>query len=432
MRSAMPDDQELAIFEAFLSSAPEEAAVLMKALAVAESLTDQLAEEIYKSYPIPGVSFDLFLRSLRSSGLVTPRNSEWHLPPAVRSKLYKSASIEKDLFYKINCLILETASNALPNQYGVSVPRYLGTGAGIAYHKVSIDSDKNLRLYTSGTSHSNSYGELWLAVELSSLQVSAGLINRDAIEPSFLRGMLLYRDGKRQDALIPLQLVASSNQQRSEVSIACHLSGLITSRQKPNVAIRLLKKGLRLSSLIGDTSGQAKIAHTLANVVASREPAYALELLRLSIELDTNSGNIKGEAQSRLSLSRLLQSLKMDGAEEELRKSLILDEKIDNFMGVAKSLHSLGNMVRSRNLRDAEILIRRSLKIGLEEDDKRHVAQVSRSLGRVVQSYSPVEAERLYRMSIRVNTDLKDWDGVRLATTSLEKLSRNVKIKSKR
>ena len=180
----------------FVKAAPAGAERVLQLFSAAESLTDDVAKMLYALAPIDGVSPDLFVRALHYSDLVTPRNSEWHIVADVRHDLFGKLMRDKTAYRQANQILYDLSQHGDRREAGSRIPGYVFTPAGKAFHATALDLEGAISLYSKALDGHLS-GEQWLAAKLAEEQERFEIIPRGSIEPAFLRGMVLYREGKR-------------------------------------------------------------------------------------------------------------------------------------------------------------------------------------------------------------------------------------------
>ncbi|MFI4996299.1 MAG: tetratricopeptide repeat protein [Hyphomicrobiales bacterium] len=415
------------IVEDFLESAPDGAASVLQALAAAESLTDDVARQIYKIKPIAGVPADLFVRALHYTDFVAPRNSEWHFVPDVRRELQALGAASPDIINMAHGALIRLGAEGDPASAGSVIPGYLFTDGGRAYHLAATgDQEQALALY-SGSARGPLSGAQWLASKLADEQEARGVLPRGRTETMFLRAMVLVREGHRKDAEPLLRRISSHEEVRSEVAISCHVLAGMISRTNRVDAERLFRKSIAQKEVLNDLPGLAHSLHSLANLL-SRDPRQQEEaegLYRRSIEILERLGDRHGIAQTLHSLANLLSRDPRQQEEVEglYRRSIEIGEDLGDQYGVAQRLHSLANFLgrNPRRHEEAEVLYRRSIKIGEDLGNQHHVAQTLHSLANLLRRdpRRHEEAERLYRRSIEILEKLGDQRGVAQTLRSL-------------
>ncbi|MBR7918267.1 tetratricopeptide repeat protein [Burkholderia vietnamiensis] len=415
------------IAEDFIENSPAGTGRVLQMLAVAESLTDDVAMQLYELNPIPGVPAQLFVQALHYSDIVEPRNSEWHFTNEFRESLRHITDEDDELVNAAHDRLLSIGQNADVSLGGDTVPRYLFSKGGMAYHKAAIGlTDEALRLYAQAAIGPLS-GDQWLASHLASEQETDGVLPEQQIEVKFLRAMVLYREGDWEEAKPLLFEIARTREFRIEVAIASNILGVRFSRSQPRLAERLLKQSVQIGEWLGDRSHLAQSLHVLANLVA-RVPSRADEaeaLYKRSLSLEEELNDSDGIAQTLHSFGNFLARQQHRGHEAEAayRRSIDIEKSSGSLAGLAQTYHSLGNLLRKNGRYDeSELYLRNSLKLGERFMNLQHQAQVLRTLSFVVERTSVLEAERMLRESLRLNEIARNAYGVRKAMESLEDL----------
>jgi tetratricopeptide (TPR) repeat protein len=416
------------IIQEFLEAAPQGTARVLQLLAAAESLTDEVARAVYGVAPIEGLSADVFLNALHYTDFVAPRNSEWQIAPEVRRELQAASAANPEIVGEAHRTLIAFAHGGDRTLAGSIIPAYLFTDAGQAYHLAAIgQQEKALSLYARAASGPLT-GAQWLASRLAGEQEERGVIPPGTIEATFLRAMVLFREGRRQQAEPLFRQVAATDEPRHEVAIAMHILGNLVWRRNAVEAEKLYRRSIKIGEEIGNQLHVAQTLHSLANLIGrdSRRRDEAEGLYRRSIKIDQESGNSLGVAQTLHSLANLIarDSRRRDEAEGLYRRSIEILEKRGDPLGVAQTLHSLANLIGrdSGRRHEAEELFRRSIKIGEEIGNQNHLAQTLRSLAFVVEHRSPQEAEQLLERSLEINERARNRKGIDLVRESLQQL----------
>ena len=375
------------IIEDFLETAPGGTGRVLQALAEAESLTDDVARQIYEIEPIEGVSADLFVRALHYANFTVPRNSEWHFVPEVRRELQGLAIANPELLQAVNTALIHHGDEGDPALAGSVIPGYLFTDAGKAYHKAALGiTDEALMLYAKASAGPLT-GAQWLASKLADEQEARGALPADSIETIFLRAMVLFREGRRQEAEPLLRRVAQTDETRIEVAIALNILGNLVGRRNSREAEAFFRRSVEIGEKLGNQHHVAQTLNSLANLLARERRRH-------------------------------------DEAEELYRRSIEILQGLKDQHGVAQTLHGLANLLgRVQDRRDeAEKLLRESLQIGEDLKNLRHQAQVLRSLSFVVEHRSAQDAEQLLQKSLELNQRARDRRGETLVRQSLQQL----------
>ena len=444
---------------AFLAQAPSGSAKALATLSSAESLTDWLAVRLVELASKNGkLSAGPFVAALHTCGFVVERNSEWHLSGGERDYLVRSLLLERRLHEAAHSELLGLASEYSRWSSESDLPHYLALPVAIAYHKTALDPAGS-HLY--GRAYSEDPGTTWLGARLAEEQIEIGLIPRGAIEPSFLIGMNLYREGKRSTALQVLRPIALSNETRPEVAISAHLYGRSLRRREPESAAALLLKSLEMLQSLDDRFGQAQVLHTLGQIlwrvdpgaaeahlrksvdigrdiarpkhvsevlhtlgqaIWNSSPEEAERFLRESIEIDSALANQSGLSQVQHTLGQKLRKSKPGEATGLLRQSLATERRIGRKIGQAQVLHTLAQHLLSSDKVEAERLLRESLEIGQVIGNPRHQAIVCLTLGKMLLADKPVEARELFERSLQLNRSAGDREGERLVLREMRRL----------
>ena len=385
---------------AFVGSAPPGSLRALTALAAPESLSDELAQHLIE-LACPGqLRLDAFVSALHLGGFLIERNSEWHISHEERAFLNSELLKDGKLFLQCHGFLAGVAEAREPTRGAMEVPVYLLGPVGRAYHHAAVSPEEGLALYRDTSS--GPLAQQWLAARLASEQQELGILPSGAIEPAFLRGMVLYREGAIDQAMRVLRPVAHSEEVRQEVAIAAHLVGRQRWKRSEKEAEGLLRRSLKILEAIGDRHGQAQVLHTLGQNLWRRNPEEAEGLLRRSLEIGEAIGHRHHQAQVLHTLGQNLWRRNPEEAEGLLRRSLKILEAIGDRHGQAQVLHTLGQNLWRRNPEEAERLLRRSLKILEAIGDRHGQAQVLHTLGQNLWRRNPEEAERLLRRSLEI------------------------------
>ena len=377
-------------------------------LAAAESLTDYVAQEIYELDPIEGVSADLFVRALHYADFIAPRNSEWHFVPEVRRELQALEVTNPDIVDAAHNALMRHGEEGDRALAGSVIPGYLFTEAGQAYHKAALGkTDEAFALYARAAAGALS-GAQWLAARLADEQETRGVLPPGSIETTFLRAMVLFREGKSNEAEPLLRRVVESDEIRSEVAISCHVLAGIISRADKSESERLFRKSIHQKESLNDLLGEAHSRHSLANLIGRdwNRRDEAETLYRESIKTGNEIGIQHHVAQTQHSLANLIGRDRNRRHEVEALylHSIELLKSTNDSHGVAQTQHSLANLIgRDRNRRDeAEALYLHSIELLKSTNDSHGVAQTQHSLANLIgrDRNRRDEAEGLYRRSI--------------------------------
>ena len=394
----------------------------LSVLSAAESLTDWLAQKLTTEAGLSEQQSDSLVEALRYCGFTVERNSEWHITQQARVFLQEHLLSDPDLHKRIHRLLFSIATSEAPRDENREIPAYLSMPAGIAYHQSVLDQKAGLAIYAQSF-NSELTGDQWLLARLATEQQLLGILPVDAIEPAFLAGMLLYKEGRYREAERRLKTVASSRQHRTEVAIAAHLVGrLMAKRFRRQDAESFLRHSLSMLVELGDKHGEAQVLHTLGTLIIKSHPIQAEQYLRRSVAMLSEMKDKHGVAQVLHDLGRLVAKRDPAEAEQLLRESLGIGEQIGHRHHQAQVLHDLGRLVAKRDSAEAERLLRESLAKLIEMKDKPGVAQVLDALGRLIATVDQSEALVLLRRSLDINRELGLSDHVRRQSRLIAKI----------
>jgi tetratricopeptide (TPR) repeat protein len=439
----------------------------LSVLSGAASLTDDLAQELLAILDTPATRATQLIEALHACDFIVERNSEWHLAPRAREPLREMLRADSARSKRVHARLFELAGSA-GDSYTGELPTYLTEGPGAAYHGAFLSHEEALSAYAA-FANAPLTGQQWLASRLVSEQTELGVLPGDALEVLFLRGMVMYREGRRYEATPLLRKVATANKRTRDVAIAAHLVGRLDARRFRwrKRGERLLRRSLDLLEDLGDVAGVAQVLHTLGQAVSRdrKRSAEAEDLLRRSLELEEDLGDKAGVAQVLHTLGQTLsrdrdrsaeaedllrrslelregvgdlasvaqvlhtlgQALSRDRdrsaeAEDLLRRSLELEENLGNDAGVAQVLHTLGQAVNRDPERseEAQRILERSLELGETLGNANHQAQVLYSMARVA-GVQPETAEELLRRSLILNRQIGNRSGERIVLAELRR-----------
>ena len=381
-------DKSASDLRIFFEDSDEETLHAVVALSAAESLTDDVAKRLTITAGLAPDQAGRLIRALHFCDFVTERNSEWHFATRVHSVLSVYLRDDKELYSATHTLLAELASEPDLSYADEEIPEYLLTGVGAAYHQSALSSQEGLKLYVEASGNELS-GTQWLLGRLAIEQQEQGIIPPTAIEPPYLRGMILYREGRIKEAEPLLRRVADSPQIREEVAVACHLVGRIDARTSSTWerAEALLRRSLAILEEIGDQHGQAQVLHTLGQFVSKspKRAAEAEELLRQSLAMREEIGDQYGKAQVLHTLGQFVSKSPKRAAEAEelLRQSLAIDEKNNNSYGQAQVLFTLGKLLWENNSGEAKRMLLRSIELNRQLGIKWAEQMVQKALRRL-------------------------------------------------
>jgi len=196
----------MSLLDEFLEFAPPGSAVTLAALACAESLTDAVAMAIYARVPIDHLTPEEFVSAFKYSGLTEPRNSEWNLSSALRKELVTANALAQGQKRAVHELLLSLGQDEKNRaKAGSEVPSYLFTDAGAVYHLAGAGRTEEALKYYSNASKGVLTGAQWLGAKLAEEQELSGAIPTGRIETTFLRALVLWREGQKggRKTLVP-------------------------------------------------------------------------------------------------------------------------------------------------------------------------------------------------------------------------------------
>jgi tetratricopeptide (TPR) repeat protein len=298
----------VSLLNVFLDAAPPGTAKALAALACAESLTDKVALAIYEQVPAPGIAAADFVSAFKYSGLTEPRNSEWNLMPTVRQELLASPELNSDAKLAIHQSLLALGlEEANRQKAGTDVPSYLFTEAGRAYHLAGAGRVNEALEHYSEASKGALTGAQWLGAILAEEQEHLGVLPKGRVETTFLRALVLWREGQKQAAMPLFRQVAATDLTRREVAIALHILGNDNRRGQRKEAERELRRSIEIGTEVGNRFHVAQALHSLGNLLTRWDRYEAAEqAYRESIEIGTDLGNRFHVAQTLHSLGNLL------------------------------------------------------------------------------------------------------------------------------
>ncbi|WP_152417450.1 hypothetical protein, partial [Sandarakinorhabdus sp. AAP62] len=260
---------QLSQLSQLLQQAPPGTEKVLHAFALAECLTDHVAQSLYKGVALPGLSFDDFLEALRYSDIYEPRNSEWNIAESARRELTAKPALSKDEVRQVHALLLEAGKTGNKARAGWETPHYLFTDAGLAYHKAATGQIESALEHYSNCSRGDYRGNQWLGAKFAEKQERDGVIPQGSIETMFLRAMVLFRTGRREQAMPLLRKVAQSEKRQREVAIALHITANDDARQQRyKEAKAAYLRSIEMLGALGDQFGLAQTEHSLANMYA--------------------------------------------------------------------------------------------------------------------------------------------------------------------
>ena len=367
---------------AFWRVAPDHVRRAAVVLSAAVSLTDEVATWLLTDAALPGDEAAKVVECLRECGFAVARNSEWQFTPEARAWLRDRLHEDPELARRVHGDLLTVAKEAQPDEAGDTVPAYLTWPAGRAYHTAPLAPTEALALYADAY-EPRLTGEQWLLGVLAEEQQQRGVLAPSAIEPAFLRGMTVYREGDWQGAERLLRRVADSREQRIEVAISKHVVGVLLGnrRYQTDRARQYLEESLAILRELGDRHGQAQVLHSLGKLLGDRDPGQAREYLDKSLAIERELGKRHGQAQVLHSLGKLLGGRDPGQARQYLDKSLAIGREIGHRHHQAQVLHSLGKLLGGRDPGQARQYLEESLAILHELGDRHGQAQVLNTRG---------------------------------------------------
>lgn len=402
----------------FLTHALPGAERALACLAVAESLTDQVAGALYSLANVEGVSAELFLDSLHQSEMTAARNSEWHIVPSVRQNMYRIIQADQVLFAKANEYLLDLARSGDPLQAGTKLPSYLFTESGVAYHELALKIESALSRYTS-VFRGVSSADQWLGATLSTFQQEAGLISESAVEPTFMRGMVEYREGRVKQAITLLERVSETRLRRWEVAVAHHLVGIAVGRIDPARATDLFEESLSIGEEIGDIGHQLHVLNSQGTLIYRFDRKAGVLTFERGLEMARAVRDARSTAVFLGTLGNALVRTQPERAELLLSECIDLARQLGDQRGEAIALHSLSRLRRNTRPNAALLDVQRSIAIGRALKDNAHLAQTLRTYGLIVLHQDASEAEKAFIESVQINRRLGNNLGEALAMRSL-------------
>jgi len=420
----------MSILDDFLQDAPAGVGSTLAALACAESLTDEVAGEIYMKVPVPGLSAEQFLSAFKYSGLTEPRNSEWNLNHELRDELVRSDLLSSGTKHSVHRYLAKLGENTnLRDMAGKTVPTYLFSEAGLAYHSAGAGKIDDALEHYSRASLGPFNGAQWLGAKLVEEQEQTGILEKGRVETTFLRAWVMLRQGRKKEAMALFGRIAETNAEKREVAISLHLLANNLPPRRSDEAENKLRRSIEIGESTDNRFHVAQTLHSLANLLSRQEGRWdeAETAYRDSIEMLDSIGNRFGVAQTLHSLANLLsrQEGRWDEAETAYRDSIEIGESTDNRFHVAQTLHSLANLLSRQEGRwdEAEAAYRDSIELD-SIGNRFGVAQTLHSLANLLsrQEGRWDEAEKAYRDSIEMRDSIGDRIGIAQTLHSLANL----------
>lgn len=341
----------MSLLDEFLQGAPDGVGPTLAALACAESLTDDVAREIYEQVPVPRLSADQFLSAFKYSGLTEPRNSEWNLNHQIRDELVRSDFLTMGAKRSVHRYLAELGGKAdFWTVAGRTVPTYLFSEAGLAYHLAGAgDTDAALEHY-SRASLGPFNGAQWLGARFVEEQEQTGVIPEGQIETTFLRAWVMFRQGRKKEAMSLFEKVAESDEEKREVAISLHLFANSLPPRRDKEAENKLRRSIEINDSLGSRFGVAQTLHSLANLLREQdqrlEEAFGCYAKSIGILEELRDDN--GVAQTLRSYALAIEASDPKKALELLARSLEINERRGNrrFAGLVRQTIQ---QVRKRN-----------------------------------------------------------------------------------
>ena len=409
---------------AFLQAVPDGVAKGMSALSAAVSLTDELALTLLSKCGEMEFEPEEVITCLHACDFVIERNSEYHFEPSARAFLLRELDHNRELCVRLHSTLEELSRQADPAKAGDTIPTYLISPAGLAYHTTVSDQQRGLNLYRKAYTGRHT-GEQWLLGVLAQEQQSRGLLPVYAIEPDFYQGMTAYHEGRWEDAeehFSHIERVIGDNEERVEAAIALHLLGRIYHNLgRDDEAGRVLTRSLQILERLGDRRGQAHVLNSMAMAIGRKDSAEAESLLLRSLKIGQERKDLPHQAEIEHSLGNLIGLRNPEKAETHLRRSLELRQQFNDLRGQAQVLQSLSKLFRRSDPAKTEEYLRKSLAIDRQRGNLRGEAQLLNSLAVAIQDKDRQEAIAMLRRSIEINNKFRNKEG---AAKSLNTLGR--------
>jgi tetratricopeptide (TPR) repeat protein len=243
---------------------------------------------------------------------------------------------------EIHSILYSYATTGDRSKAGTEIPSYLFTPAGLAYHSAGMGRVNEALAHYESASEERFSGAQWLAAQFAGEQERHGVIPEGRVETTFLRAIVLFREGQKRDAMPLFRRVASTDLVRREVAISLHILGNENSRGQREGAERELRRSIEIDRELKNPFGVAQTLHSLANMLA-KEQRY-------------------------------------DEAENAFRESVEIGEKLGNKNHLAQVLRSYGLATENRSPEEALRLLNRSLAINKQNRNRSAVQLVQRSI----------------------------------------------------
>lgn len=334
---------------------------VLTVLSPAESLTDDLAKRLLRHIDFLDDSDD-YIFLIHGCHLSVRRNgSEWALSGPLRRHYFQRLR-SKPLAVALCSDLLDLAESAAHKPAASSfdsLPWYLKSGIGVAYHSTQLDPRAGLDEYVS-RADSGLERATWLADKLSREQADIGLLDKSSPRLKYVHGMRLYRDGQIEASIPYLVPLAESREHSRASAIAKHLVGryytIESRREKYADGVHLLRRSLVLGVELGDIEHEAQVRHTLAWVYLKtdwvRRQDVIFDLLGRSLECLEITGDIFGRAQVLHTLGRAYSRKgvhqSVQAAVASLEESIDIGELEGQATHVASVLNTLSRIQEGR------------------------------------------------------------------------------------
>lgn len=367
---------------AFLELVPDHAAPLVNLLAIPESLTDQVAEQLYALAPLADVTASQFIDAFKQTSFIQPRNSEWSLDSQTREAFLAAGGAPPNLVQQAHRLMLEHVETAKAEWAGSIMPSYLYTLAGKAYHQAGVgETDAALQNYERAATLPYS-GAQWLAMRLGSEQQRLGIFSADQTEILFLQAITLFREGQRDRAKPLMEQIVAKGAPSLATAMALNILGNMEAGAHPKRAETLLRQGIEMSLEVGNDQGVVIGQHNLGVLIGRDRKRLdeAETLLRASITGGDESGNVHHAAVVRHSLAHLLNkagNARQRKEAEELLRIAIRDLKdVHDEPGAGMAMHTLALSIAKDEKRsdEAEQMFLQSIEASEKSNDSKSTA----------------------------------------------------------
>lgn len=414
----------------FIRKAPAGTGDVMQIFGAAESLTDEVAIKLYAIKPIAGLDANHFLLALHQSSFVEPRNFEWCFPVTVRDELRNLGTVEKAAIKKAHVNLLSIGMKADPCTVGRSVPRYLATDAGKAYHSAYAGKvDQALALYTQVASSWESFSGIhWLASRFSVEQQAAKILPTDATNLLFLQAMSLYREQRKKEAMPLFERIVAKDETSKFTAVACDILGVSLRRRNRQSAEHLFRRAISISKEIGDHNGEGVHLHNLA-LVLDRRGEEAEPTFRAALEIAKEQGD---EYSAAIRKNGLADHLAHSRREHRPEAEQLLTEAIAYFLACGEEeklgspMNTLARLLSMNKDRteEAEQLYRLTIQIALRYDDRKGLSLRRSGLAKLL-AKNPArygEAKKLLTENLEMAKEDNDLKLIERMVREIEKL----------